>query len=101
MSESCTASFVPSTARGARTCTSFPPTQGGDLHQIFGLVQTLHPRGAAKWLQRVTGRGLRTVKYWLAGQYQPRSSELLKITTALRAELDAQRKAVEQFELTF
>jgi hypothetical protein len=71
------------------------------LHQILSLIQTLHPRGAAKWLQRVTGRGLRTVKYWLAGRYQPRSAELLKITTALRAELDAQRRAVEQFEITF
>ncbi len=84
-----------SRSRGARTCTSSNP----DLHQIIGTVCSLHPRGAAKWLQRVTGRSTRAVKYWLAGRYAPRGTDSLKIAGALRAELAEQQQRLQQFEL--
>jgi hypothetical protein len=90
-------SVAPSMARGARTCTSSNP----NLHQIIGTVCSLHPRGAAKWLQRVTGRSTRTVKYWLAGDYEPRGKDTLKIAGALRIELAEQHQRLQQFELCF
>ena len=88
---------APSIAPNAGTCTSSPV----DLHQIIGIVRTVHHRGAAKWLQRVTGRSTRTVKYWLSGDYQPRGDEALKIAAALRIELEANHAKVQQFELAF
>jgi hypothetical protein len=87
--------LAPSISIGARTCTF----SSGDLHQIIGIVSTLHRKGAAKWLRRVTKRAPRTVKYWLSGEYAPRGDDALKIARALRAELDAERAKLEQFEL--
>jgi hypothetical protein len=97
MGESCTASLVQSMAVGARTCTF----SSRDLHQIIGQVVLLHRRGAAKWLQRVTGRSERSVKYWLCGRYGPRGNDALKIVAALRTELAERQRALEQFELQF
>jgi hypothetical protein len=74
---------------------------GIDLHQIVGTVLTLHPRGAAKWLQRITGKSPRTVKYWISGDYAPRGVDALKITAALRAELAEHQQRLQQFELQF
>jgi hypothetical protein len=88
---------APSIAPDARTCTTSP----ADLHQIIATVVTLHPDGAAKWLQRVTGRAARTVKYWLAGDYSPRGKDTLKIAAALRAELADHQQRLQQFELQF
>jgi|GEM_PF-4710510 len=87
--------LAPSIVPGARTCTSSNP----DLHQIIGTVLSLHPRGTAKWLQRVTGRSTRTVKYWLSGRYQPRGRDTLKITAALRTDLAERQQRLQQFEL--
>lgn len=93
--ESCTAIRRASSGRGARTCTS----SRSNLHLIIGQVLSLRPRGAGKWLQRVTGRAPRTVKYWLAGTYGPRGSDALKITAALRADLAEQQRRLQQFEI--
>jgi len=97
MHESCTAIGSPSISPGARTCTFSNP----DLHKIIGVVESTHRKGAAKWLRRVTGKSERAVKYWLAGAYQPRGADTLKIAAALRAELAEQQKRLQQFELEF
>lgn len=101
MSESCTSARAPSIVPGARTCTFIPPSRDTDLHQIIGVVCVQHPRGAAKWLMRVTKRSPRCVKYWLSGRYAPRGSDALKIAAALRAELAEQQQRLQQFELQF
>ena len=97
--ESETTTLAPSSIAGARTCTSGPPPRAADLHQIIGKVCTMHPRGTAKWLQRVTGKSPRAVKYWLRCTYAPRGDDTLKITAALRAELAAHQEHLQQFEL--
>ena len=87
--------LVPSIDAGASSCTPFSP----ELHQIFATLRTVHRAGAAKWLQRVTGRAPRTVKYWLAGKYAPKGKDAIRISRALRAELDAHSATLRQFEL--
>ena len=72
-----------------------------DLRALLGKVATVYGRGAAKWLERQTGCSTRTARYWLAGTYEPRGEDALKIVRAFRVELDAIRKRVEQFELSF
>ena len=101
MPESCTAIGSPSISPGARTCTLSPGPGAVDLHQILGTLQSLHQRGAVKWLERVTKRSKRTCKYWLSGTYAPRGGDALKIARALRVELDQQRERLQQFELQF
>lgn len=95
MSESCTAARAPSISPAARTCTLSNP----DLHKIIGVVESVHSKGAAKWLQRVTGKSARTVAYWLARDYEPRGEDTLKIAAALRAELAERQQRLQQFEL--
>jgi hypothetical protein len=69
------------------------------LHKIIGVVESVHAKGAAKWLQRVTGKSARTVAYWLSRDYEPRGADTLKIAAALRAELAEQQQRLQQFEL--
>jgi len=87
-------SRAPSIVPGARTCTF----SSGDLHQILNIVRTVHRKGAAKWLQGVTKRSPRTVKYWLADEYAPRGGDALAIARALRAELGEYLRQLQQFE---
>lgn len=97
--ESCTDGARPSIPAAARTCTSLGSDSGPDLHKIIGIVETVHRKGAAKWLQRVTGKSPRTVAYWLSRDYAPRGADALKIAAALRAELAAHQEHLQQFEL--
>lgn len=88
-------SRAPSIAPGARTCTS----SAGDLHQILGIVRTLHRGGTVKWLQRATGKSARACKYWLSGDYRPKGDDALAIARVLRAELAVFNTRLQQFEL--
>ncbi len=83
------------------TCTLLPVRGGVDLHTILGRVETMHKRGAAKWLTRVTKCSMRTARYWLSRTYEPKGEDALKIARQLKLELDAARAQVEQFELQF
>lgn len=88
---------APSISPTARTCIS----SNADLHKIIGVVESVHAKGAAKWLQRVTGKSARTVAYWLSRDYEPRGADTLKIAAALRAELAEQQQRLQQFEISF
>src|SRR6185437_4679671 len=88
---------APSIVPGAGSCTFSNP----DLHEILGIVRTMHRAGAVKWLERVTRKSPRACKYWLSGDFKPKGDDALAIVRELRSEIEAINSRLKQFEFNF
>lgn len=68
--------------------------------RILDEAKLYWPRDTAKKLSGITGRSPRTCYRWYSKRHRqpPKSSELLAIVAAMRAEWSARGKMFEQFE---